>query len=452
MWAAVVGMVVAAGMASPAGAGRSPISGGHAAPGAVAGSTQWIFAEGYTGPGFHEYLTFLNPLTATAHVRIQPIGANAPAVVRSVDALDRLTVRVAGFVEGSREVGFVVTADRPVVAERATYFAATVGQAGAVDGGHVALGATAASTSWYFAEGFTGTGFQEYLTLLNPSLTETAHGIVRVGGVRLERELPPRSRATLDVNAAVGPGREVAAEVSSDVPIVAERPVYFSRVVAAAGPVDGGHVAMGATEARAEWWFAEGFTGGGFQEYLAVGNPGDRPAPLNVTAHLEDGSTRVVALDAPAHGRATIDVVGLAGPEHEVSLHVTAASPVLAERPTYFRRAVGAAGLVDGGHVAFGSANPSTTWLFAEGNAGGSFQEYLTVLNPGGIEAKVPVVMVFPDGPTRQATLSVPARARRTLDVRQAAGQPRDVALIVGPATQPVVAERPVYFSTSVET
>ena len=41
-----------------------------------------------------------------------------------------------------------------------------------VTGGHnVAGGDRAAATTWYFAEGYTGAGFDEYLTILNPNPT-----------------------------------------------------------------------------------------------------------------------------------------------------------------------------------------------------------------------------------------------------------------------------------------
>ena len=38
----------------------------------------------------------------------------------------------------------------------------------------MSLGTTSANTNYYFAEGYTGSSFQEYLFLLNPSPTVTA--------------------------------------------------------------------------------------------------------------------------------------------------------------------------------------------------------------------------------------------------------------------------------------
>jgi hypothetical protein len=421
-------------LSAPAQAQRLPVTGGHAAPGAPQGATLWLFAEGYTGVGFEEYLTLLNERDEPAHVHIEPLGTDAPAAEREIEPSDRLTIRASTLVGNGREHGFLLRSDVPIVAERATYFAAWVGSAGQVDGGHSALGATSAARRWLFAEGFTGGGFQEYLSLVNPSVTETAHVVVWLHKVRIENDLPPRARATLDVNAAVGPDQELGAEVSSSVPIVAERPIYFSRQIAAAGHVDGGHVALGATAPSEQWWFAEGYTGAGFQEYLAIVNPSDSPTSSDVTAFLENGDLRRITVGVSPHGRSTIDVVRMVGAGHEVALRVAARSGVLAERPSYFRRPIGAAGPIDGGHDAFGAKAPAPTWLFAEGHTGGAFQEYLTVLNPGPKGATVPVRVIFPTAPPAQVSLDVPALSRRTLDVRSLVPQPSDIALVVGPA------------------
>ena len=40
---------------------------------------------------------------------------------------------------------------------------------GAITGGHNVMGVQAPRQSWLFAEGYTGAGFDEYLTLLNPN-------------------------------------------------------------------------------------------------------------------------------------------------------------------------------------------------------------------------------------------------------------------------------------------
>ena len=50
-----------------------------------------------------------------------------------------------------------------IVVERAMYFD-YYGRRG----GHAALGVQQTSTGWFFAEGYTGPGFDEYICVLNP--------------------------------------------------------------------------------------------------------------------------------------------------------------------------------------------------------------------------------------------------------------------------------------------
>ncbi len=86
--------------------------------------------------------------------------------------------------------------------------------------------------SSYFAEGYTGEGFQEYLCLGNPEeeSIEARVSYIFPDGQESERTytLPASSRSTVDVNAEVGAGREVSLLVESPSRFVAERPMYFS--------------------------------------------------------------------------------------------------------------------------------------------------------------------------------------------------------------------------------
>src|SRR2546423_447826 len=132
---------------------------------------------------------------------------------------------------------------------------------------------------------------------------------------------------------------------------VAERVVYLARAVGAAGPVVGGTVGSGATAARSQWLFAEGPTRAGIQTYLSLFNPGTFPSQVLVDFSLEDGTTRQSSVAVPAGTRATVDVNLAVGPDHDVAslVRVVGGPAVLAERPVYFRRAIGTAGPRGGG-------------------------------------------------------------------------------------------------------
>ncbi len=98
-------------------------------------------------------------------------------------------------------------------------------------GGHCVLGAEAPRNDWYFAEGTTREGFEEWLCLQNPGEEASCEITFFTGEgevVSHRLTLPPRSRTTLNVNHLLGPGRDLSCSVRASRPIVAERPMYFS--------------------------------------------------------------------------------------------------------------------------------------------------------------------------------------------------------------------------------
>ena len=102
------------------------------------------------------------------------------------------------------------------------------------------------ATSLLFAEGYTGEGFEEWLCLFNPDPQKTARAEITYcfgdGSSREQSlEVPPRTRRTLFVNSQAGPGKEVSILLQSDLPLAAERPMYFNY----GGKWAGGHVVSG---------------------------------------------------------------------------------------------------------------------------------------------------------------------------------------------------------------
>jgi len=101
------------------------------------------------------------------------------------------------------------------------------------------------ATTFYFAEGYTGTGFDEWLCLMNASTSPTTAHITYMfkDGTTQPQDVSigATSRATVDVNAAVGSGKDVSVKIIGDSPIVAERPMYFNYQ----GKWTGGHDVVG---------------------------------------------------------------------------------------------------------------------------------------------------------------------------------------------------------------
>lgn len=76
----------------------------------------------------------------------------------------------------------------------------------------------------------------------------------------------------------------------------------------------------------------------------------------------------------------------------------------------------------------------------------GEFQEWLTLQNPGSVDATVTITYFVQDGGAEgPRTLSVPAGTRKTVYVNENAGPDLQFSAQVV-SDQPIVAERPMYF------
>jgi hypothetical protein len=144
----------------------------HSSGGEAVGQTRlkWQFAEGAQG-FFHTFLMVLNPNAAatTATVTFLLEGGGGQ-VVRDfpMAPMSRLVVDAGSLPEiAFSSFGIVVEATQPIVAERAMYFGDT--PSSLLAGGHVSVGAPDASRSWFFAEGATGSFFDTFMLVGNPS-------------------------------------------------------------------------------------------------------------------------------------------------------------------------------------------------------------------------------------------------------------------------------------------
>jgi uncharacterized repeat protein (TIGR01451 family) len=289
--------------------------------GIPAASTSWFFAEGATNPFSLFYLVENPSMTQTADVEVTYLlpGGQPPVVTtETVAPHSRLTVFVNDVATrypqlASTEVGakIVSTNNVPIVAERAMYLHVTGQPMGA---GHAGEGAASPSTSWFFAEGATGSFFSEYLLLANPN---PAAGTATVryllpDGTAFEKTytLDPTSRRTIGV-AGEDPrlaATSVAATVTSSLPIVAERSMWWPGRTMSPEWYEA-HVSLGATATGMAWAMAGGAVGGGAgeQTYGLVANQESRTGQARVTVAFDDGTNVVSTIDLPQTSRTTID-------------------------------------------------------------------------------------------------------------------------------------------------
>ena len=310
--------------------------------------------------------------------------------------------------------------------------------------------ASAASTStWYFAEGYTGSGFQEYLCIANQSRSTAsvaADFMFNGGGSKQATfSVGPQSRYTVDVNSVVGPGREVSVALSSANPcLVVERPLYFNYL----GKWAGGDTTFGAPALSTAWYFAEGYTGADFDEYVCVLNPGAAAASLTFRFQTASSGEIVKTGLVAAHSRATFKVNDLLGRGFESSLALTSSSPVVAERPMYFSYVDPSGARRRGGDCVVGATVLARQAYFAEGTTRPGFDEWLTLQNPGATSISIGAAYQLgpgQGGPVSKSYLVGP-RQRRTVRVAGEVGGGKDVSVMLSSANS-FLAERPIYYS-----
>ncbi len=403
----------------------------------------WYFAEGTTREGFEEWLTLFNPNELDVSAAVTYCFMDEAPMVRtySLPSTSRMTVNVRSEAGDGRDVSLQVSASGPVVAERPMYFDYNHKW----QGGHVVLGANRPARRWHFAEGYTGTGFEEWLCVYNPNdapadVEVEYQGENGEGNLSASFRVEARSRYSQYVNEVVGPGRNISLLLDSNRPVVAERPVYFDY----SGKWRGGSAAMGVNAASTLWFFAEGCTRSGFEEWLCVQNPNDHPTTALITYITADAPPFDRMLELPERSRRTVFVNQEAGPGRDVSIMVRCDDPVVAERPIYYDYH----GWAAGGDVGSGVTGASCAWYFAEGYTGEGFEEWLSLLNPQPAEVGVVVLYFMPDGEVARERYSIPASSRSTFNVNQIIYTQGDVSLYVL-ADRPIVAERPVYFKYS---
>ncbi|MGQ9758938.1 MAG: outer membrane protein assembly factor BamB family protein [Actinomycetota bacterium] len=406
----------------------------------------WYFAEGYTGEEFDEFLCLANPGKseeddATVDITYFFNGGRAPEK-RNLEVPNgtRRTIYVNEAVGKGEEVSIQVVSNKPLVAERPMYFDYRGTANRNWTGGHCVVGADAPSPTWYFAEGYTGDGFEEYLTLANPNDgPATVQVTFLYNGERpvtKPYELGPNSRRTLNVNQEAGAGKELGLKVESDLPILAERPMYFDYRGTANRNWTGGHCVVGADAPSPTWYFAEGYTGDGFEEYLTLANPNDGPATVQVT-FLYNGERPVTKpYELGPNSRRTLNVNQEAGAGKELGLKVESDLPILAERPMYFNY-----GGWNGGSCVAGARMTANFWCLAEGYTSLDFHEYICISNPGKEDAQVAGVPLF--GGEKSFDLVVEAGKRGTVILRSDEPVERAYAIY---SDRDVVVERAAYF------
>jgi hypothetical protein len=279
----------------------------HTGTGVATPSSIWHFAEGATVAGMQTFFLLQNPGTLPAVATMQYLLADGTVQQRThtVPAQSRLTVwaNQEGTPLQSAEFATTISSDQPLVAERAMYRDA---EGRLFAAGSVVAGVAAPATSWFLAEGATGSFFDTYLLLSNPGDTAAtvdvefirAHDFSDINTafpVPRRYVVAPHSRRTVWVSQEDPALRttEVATRLQSSGPIVAERSMWWP------GPTSASwrevHAQAGASSSGKMWAVADvqsDATEGGWDTFILVATTEQYIARIRVSASCDDG-TRV---------------------------------------------------------------------------------------------------------------------------------------------------------------
>ncbi len=254
--------------------------------------------------------------------------------------------------------------------------------------------------------------FDEYILVYNPNAQSTAvtFTFMQPNGTTSDciEQVGAHSRYTLKVNDYLQL-QEVSTRVISDLPVIAERAMYFNmrdRFV-------GGSDSMGIPSPKPRWYLAEGYTGGTFESYVLVQNPQLKPEKLKYTFMLPGGKTVEKTLTAGPSSRVTVklnDVPGLENTDVSTMVESVSGDGIIAERSSYFDYYG-----CDGGSNAPGVNAASNQWYLAEGYTAQKFDTYILLQNPNDTASTVDATYMREDGVNIRATYTVEPHSRYTI-------------------------------------
>jgi len=297
---------------------------GRADAGAAAPSTTWFLADGATHSGSNLYYAIHNPGASPADVTIQyllPSSQERRTKRYYVAPHSRSTVWVNEEARtdsrlsdlNNADVSAAVSSTTPIVVEKTMYMS----RPGRTYGPALSCAAApGVSTTWFFAEGATGSAFGMFLVMMNPAdadalidaryLLPSGDQVTRTYAVPARGRLPVR----VDLEDPRLAGTQVAVILMSanGVGIVAERSMFWPGP--AAGDWKGATASTGTTAAGSRWGIAAGEVGGPrhTRTEVLVANTSPTAGSVAVTLLFENGSRDRKVFLAGTMKRFTVDV------------------------------------------------------------------------------------------------------------------------------------------------
>lgn len=404
-------------------------------------SSSWFCAGGaaQADSPLDAAVVIANPTAAPVEGSITVSGTDGDPVARviAVPALGSVTVPLRDLVSAPAAAALVDLRGGQVVAE-------LVQPAGTV----ATPCASAASASWYFADGSTAKDHTLTLALFNPFPEDAIADLdfVTDQGRAAPADfqgivVPGRAVRTVDVGTHVRRREWVATEVHTRTGRLVASQVQQRPLPGRAGT----SIRLGTTTPGEVWWFPEGARSGGMTDTFNVYNPGDTEAVVELAPGLPEASAEPFELTVPARGRASIQTSAEDRiPEGGYAMTVRSLNgvPVVAERQQQRAAPNPYGGWAD----LTGSRRTGRRWVFAAGSPSGTVDQWMFLYNPGPAPATA-TIRPFLSGEHLAveglADLAVPAAGY--LAVSLAGGRVPPGASITVESDEPLVIQRGLY-------
>jgi hypothetical protein len=225
-----------------------------------------------------------------------------------------------------------------------------------------------------------------------------------------------------------------------------------------------------------DFLFAEGYTGGQFQENLVLANFNQSQVSANVILEFANGHTQTVPATIGQQSQTFLNVnqavanhlgtcdINPCQPTPQVSMEVQASGPIVAEREMFFHYShtdsSGRTMSAMGGTDVISQVGPAvaTVYTFAEGYTNVGYNEWLTLQNPTTNSETITVTLLNEAGSKYAFTVNVGARTRSTVDITLTVAQHMiqpgassasyEVSMTAQSSSGPFLAERPMYSNT----
>jgi IPT/TIG domain/Family of unknown function (DUF5719) len=195
------------------------------------------------------------------------------------------------------------------------------------------------------------------------------------------------------------------------------------------------------TVLAAAWYLAEGTSDWGFDTYVTIENPNDKPVTARITYMTKNGPKQRPDLRLPAGSQTTVNPrEDLGATDFSTRVECLEGKWIVVDRRMIW---LGRNAPCTEGHASVGVTAPSTTWYLAEGSSKWGFETWLLIQNPNGADANVTITYMIEGENPVQVNKKVSARSRASFDMAGDIGA-KDASIKVD-SDLPVIPERAMY-------